>query len=267
MTGHPALVDGSFKHLRLGRSPARRDPRTLELANYIDVSALPPIPSAQDWSGAVSSWPMYGNDELGDCTVAALGHMIECWSYNSGTPKMPTVSVIERAYWETGDPSRATGRPGGLTDTGRVELDVLNYWRKTGVNRDRILAYASVNPRNAALVRAAVYLFGGVYIGLGLPVTAQTQHVWSVVGDGRTGSSAPGSWGGHAVNVVGYDANGLKLVTWGAPLEMTWGFNGAYTEEMYAIIDPDWYGRKGQTPSGFNEAQLLADLKQVGTTA
>ncbi|HYB25349.1 MAG TPA: hypothetical protein VEF89_01915 [Solirubrobacteraceae bacterium] len=36
-------------------------------------------------------------------------------------------------------------------------------------------------------------------IGIALPVTAQGQTEWTVVGDGKTGNSAPGSWGGHGI--------------------------------------------------------------------
>jgi hypothetical protein len=117
----------------------------------------------------------------------------------------------------------------------------------------------------------AVWIFGGCYVGLALPKTAQAQtqnhQPWSVTSAGTTGDGAPGSWGGHAVPVMAYDTRSLTVVTWGALQTMTWGFWAAYCDEAYAILSPDFLKQKGgQTvaPSGFNLAQLqedLADLK------
>lgn len=260
---HPSFADGSFAHLRLGRAPDVPDPRTLRLENYLDVAALPPPPPSCDYTVKVPRWPMYGNDELGDCTVAAAGHMVEAWSYTAGHPKAPTVSTVERAYWETGNPPSATGTPNGPTDTGRMERAVLNYWRKTGIGRDHILAYAAVPISNVELVKTAIHLFGGVYTGIGLPLTAQRQAVWDVVGDGRSGASAPWSWGGHAVPYHAYDEHGVTLVTWGGLLKATWAFHLAYTEEVYALVNKDWIDRSGKTPSGLNMAALMADLSAI----
>ena len=95
------------------------------------------------------------------------------------------------------------------TDRGAVELDVLRYWRKTGVGGYKIDAFVALEPKNHLHVQAAVDLFGGSYIGLALPVSAQQQKVWSVPPGGPTGTGAPGSWGGHAVVVEAYDAHGL----------------------------------------------------------
>ena len=39
-----------------------------------------------------------------------------------------------------------------------------------------------------------------------------------------SGDDAPGSWGGHAVDVVGYDDAGLTVVSWGALLRASWDF-------------------------------------------
>src|SRR5260221_729783 len=51
---------------KLGKKPAHHDPRTLLMANYL---ALPAIPAARDWTGKASSaWGMMLNDQLGDCT-------------------------------------------------------------------------------------------------------------------------------------------------------------------------------------------------------
>ncbi len=65
--------------MKLGKQPYKHDPRTMRLAKYIDMGALPPAPTELSYADKVHPWPMYGNDQLGDCTIAAAGHMIELW--------------------------------------------------------------------------------------------------------------------------------------------------------------------------------------------
>jgi len=91
----------------------------------------------------------------------------------------------------------------------------------------------------------------------------QNHQPWSVPPGGATGDGKPGSWGGHAVPVVAYDARGLTVVTWGALQTMTWTFWEAYCEEAYAIISNDYLTAQKETPAGFNLAQLQEDLKDL----
>ncbi|MGC2138605.1 MAG: hypothetical protein WA627_12650, partial [Candidatus Sulfotelmatobacter sp.] len=159
----------------------------------------------------------------------------------------------------------------GANDNGAQEIDVLNYWRQTGIAGHKIQAYMALEPSNHTHVMDGTWIFGGCYIGLALPKSAQAQtsnkQIWSVPPSGTGGDGAPGSWGGHAVPVVAYDSRSLTVVTWGALQTMTWGFWAAYCDEAYAILSPDFLKQKdGQpvAPSGFNLAQLqedLADLK------
>lgn len=254
---HPELsAHGSFAHLKLGRLPVKHDKRTLLLGDYLRPAVKTPASFLTLVKSAIV-WPIYGNDRLGDCTLAAVGHMIQAFSFLAGSIKKVSSAAIEKGYWETGTPPSAHGTAGGPTDDGRVELDVLNYMRKTGVSGHTFTAYAEIDTRDHTEAKASVALLGGAYIGLSLPVTAQRQKVWDVVGDGKTGDSAPGSWGGHAVNVIGYDKTGPTIVTWGAPLKMTWAFWDAYVEEAYAIVSPD------RVSGALDLAALEADLAKI----
>lgn len=251
---HPEFEKhGSFEHLPLG-AILRRDSRTLELANYVDEAKLPPVPATFDLTKNVPKWPMYANDRLGDCTCAAAGHMVEAWSAANDDEHTPPESTVVGMYDKTGDG----------TDDGRNPTDVLNYWRKhaLGGGSKPIGPYATVDPHNEAHVKAAIYLFGGVYAAIDLPKTAQSQPVWDVVGNGKTGDSAPGSWGGHAVPFEAYDEQGVIPITWGATIDASWGFVKAYAFELFAIISPDWF-KSGKTPAGFDLAQLEADVKAL----
>lgn len=269
LVAHPVLAEhGSFAHMPLGRKAPTRDPRQLQFAKYLDAAAvLPAIPDEVDYGSAVPSWPMYGNDQLGDCTCAAAGHMVQAWSQAAGGMKTMDDADVERMYWETGDPPSGSGTPGGSTDDGRAETGVLDYWRQQGIAAgeswcDRIDAYAAVDPQNADHVKAAVYLFGGSYIGVALPATAQGQQVWDVVPDAGA-AGQPGSWGGHAVPIVSFDADGLVVVTWGALLRMTWAFLAEYVDEAYAVVSPDFLGASGASPDGFDLQALETDLSAI----
>ncbi len=244
-----------MKHFKLGKLAPKHDERTLQFANYLSYN-LPPAPAYKDWSGYINTWGMMKNDTVGDCTCAAAGHLIMEWTINTKHEVVPTDAQIIAAY------SAITGYnpKTGANDNGADEISVLNYWRKTGVASHKIGAYAATEPNNHTHIKQAVYLFGGCYIGLALPISAQTQKVWSVPPGGLKGKGAPGSWGGHAVPVVAYDDMSLTVITWGEPLKMTWGFWDAYCEESYAIISNDFL-TGGKAPNGFDLSALQKDMK------
>lgn len=242
--------------LKLGKLPRVIDPRTLKLASYMDPKALPPVPDVVDYTTGVTDWPMYANDRAGDCTCAAAGHMIEVWSLQgSGAVHEITDTDVLTAYHHFSPPP---------ADNGANELDVLNYWLRTGIGGDKIQAFVEVGVAGRTMVKTACYLFGGLYIGVALPLSAQAQvgGLWDVT----SGPDAQaGSWGGHAINIVGFDADGLTCITWGQPQKMTWGWWDAYVDECYAILS-DYYSAfdAKSDAQGFNTAQLRADLAQLG---
>ena len=240
----------------LGKLPVRTDVRTLSLARYIDGTRLPSPPDAFDETSGVGSWPMYANDRIGDCTTAAAAHMIETWT---AAGRGQAVELPERAVLEAFDHVKLTDPYTG--EEGAVELDVLRYWRKTGIGSHRIGAYARVAVHDQRLVQTASWLFGGLYIGLQMPLSAQAQAVWDWTGS-LSGPALPGSWGGHAVDVVRYDRNGLTVVTWGRLQEVTWSFWDRYCDEAYCILSDDFLQR-GNAPNGFDLAALEADLALV----
>ncbi len=265
MKSDPTRID--TMKLKLGKQKARHDPRTLLLATYT-TPALPPPPPSLDLTDKVKgAWGMMDNDQIGDCTCAAAGHLLMEWTSRAKSRMFtPSDKQVVAAYSAITGYNPATG----ANDNGAVELDVLNYWRQQGIAGHKITAYVALEPSNQTHVMDAVWIFGGCYIGLALPKSAQPQtenhQPWSVPPQGPTGDGAPGSWGGHAVPVVAYDARGVTVITWGATQLMTWGFWNTYCDEAYAIITPDFLEKKaGQTvtPDGFNLQQLQADLADL----
>lgn len=244
----------NHNHVKLGKKPPKHDPRTLRMANYLGV-IVPPPPAERHWSKkADPNFGMMLNDQLGDCTCAAIGHAIQVWTANTSIEVTPPDSDILQAYetfcgYDPKDPS---------TDQGGVELDVLKGWRATGVGGHKIDGFVALEPKNHMHVRAAIDMFGVAYSGVALPLTAQNQKVWSVIK--HTQDANPGSWGGHAISCIDYDASGIWCITWGELKKMTWQFWDAYMDESYAVLSPDWSAAGRQAPSGFDYAALAADL-------
>jgi len=179
----------------------------------------------------------------GCCTISALGHMIQAWTANlRGTPTTVPDSAIDTAY-----DAVKIGMDGGAN-----MLDALNYYAKTGIGGHKDIGYVAVNLNDLPECKAALYIFGGTYVGVGLPSSASTQlnkkAIWDIpAGQKLTGSWAPGSWGGHAMSVVAYGPNGVGFVTWGAVQWCTWRWWQTYVvraeSELYALISSpdDWW--------------------------
>src|SRR5487761_1638078 len=96
----------------------------------------------------------------------------------------------------------------------------------------------------------AITLFGGVYIGLALPNTAQTQDVWDVSPNGGA-DAKKGSWGGHCVFVPQYDEHGFTCITWGKLKTMTLAFWKKYCDEAHVLFGQNWLTAQG-SPAGFD---------------
>jgi hypothetical protein len=243
----------------LGKDPAVVDGRTLQLGKYL-TAALPTPPAAADYRSKVPSWPMYLNDQYGDCTCAAAAHMIEVWkAWGQGPASEPTDADVLKFYEHFTTPG---------PENGCNMLAVLKYWRSTGLGADKIFAFATVEPKNQTEASDAVDLFGGLYIGVALPNFAVQaadllQVPWVVPSTGPVGDAAPNPQNGHCIPAVAYDADNLYVVTWGAVKPMSWPFYLAYADEAYAVLDLDFLDATGKVPAGLDLDQLKADLALI----
>lgn len=253
--------------LHLGKRAARRDPRDLRLAGY-KTASLPSPPATVHRSSRVPSWPMYLNNTIGDCAIADPAHQLELWSASVGVEISVGDHDVLTAYeavsgYRPADPSHPTTNG---TDVGCDMNAVRNYLRRTGIGGYRIAGYVAVDAGSTLEVKQAVWLFGGVSLGLALPLSAQDQisagKPW-VVGRGARGQA--GSWGGHAVPVVDYDHLGATCVTWGGLQRMSWGFMHRYAEEAFCELSVDWVDHvTRKSPDGIDYAALQTDLAQFG---
>lgn len=239
----------------LGKTSARYDARTLNFKKYF--KKLPTVPDAINLSLKVPAWGVMGNDTIGDCTCAAAGHMEMLWTSQAQAQiYTPSDSAIISAYSEVS--GYIPGNP--ATDNGANMMDVLNLWRNSGIAGHKIYAYTNLNILSSQQVRAALYFFGGIYVGVQLPNSALAQtdarQCWSPTSDTSIA-------GGHAFNIVACDPWTLACVTWGQIQLMTWDWLQRYCDESYAIISPDWMNSNWVSPDGFNNKQLEKDLSQL----
>lgn len=247
----------------LGKRARVIDPRAPLLATLAIASPLPAAPASIDLPN-VKAWSALGNDQIGDCTIAAALHLVQAWRAANNNVVVPSTDAAIAVY------SAATGyKPGdAATDQGGIEIDILKFWMMTGmaVNdtepEDTIDGFAVIEHSNTDLVKRAIAAFGGVYAGIAMPLSAQNQSVWDVPAGGANNDAAPGSWGGHAVPLLGYDDTGPIVISWGQPFRMTWAFWETYADEAYAVLSWDWMASR-RSPAGLSWRSLVADMKAL----
>jgi hypothetical protein len=240
--------------MKLGKKPARIDGNRLKLAKYLP--ALPSAPAEADWTGGITDFGMMLNDSEGDCVFAAGGHAIQTWTKVLGVQRTPDDDQIQSYYegWAGYRPSDPS------TDDGYVIVDFLNKWRTFGYCGALLDGYADPDWRDVEHIKASIWLFGGVDLGLQLPVAWQQDDVWDAVG-GSDGEA--GSWGGHSVWTPAYSPTGPICVTWGALKQMTWAGLAKYGDEAHTLRSPLFLNAQGEAASKVDLAAWDADLLAI----
>ena len=252
------MTDHSMMKLGLIRSaPDTRVPALGDVWSGAPRLADAMLGAVEWYDRLAADWGMMGNDEVGDCTCAAIGHIIEQWTaYTDPAPVVMTTEQVIAAY--SAISGYVPGEP--QTDVGATCVSALKYWMRTGMNTpgggpDTLTAFARV--RDIEELRRAVATFGNVYTDVALPTSAQSEDVWSSTAD------EPASWGSHCVPLVGFNGTGPICVTWGALKQMTWAWWEKYGEEAYALLSPDWMRANGLDPAGVNWDALKAALEAL----
>jgi hypothetical protein len=239
---------------RIAPQPARLHLKlSAVLVDALASAKVPNPPPSVLYAARGIAWDMYGNDQYGDCVEAGYGHLVnQVTFYGSGSEFVPTTADVLGMY------SAITGfnpkKPS--TDQGTYIQDALAYARKTGLDTHKIVAYAAVDPSNTTEVMQSVALFGQLLIGMNFPDSAMDQFDsgddWDVVKGAKIE-------GGHCVLIIGYDAAGLDLVTWGKHIRMTWAFWSKYVDEAWVILDADGVQRAGAFFTGLASFYALGE--------
>ena len=230
--GHPFL--------RIGKAPAKRDRRNIQLGYLLRMEDVRKSPVQWDFDADVAiapiPTPMFANDRVGNCLIASRAHMTLRFEFFSRGRLLdiPDAVVIDEYKREL---RRMANEKKHLH-----MLDSLKSWRKRGWNINgknySILAFAEIEPKRIKQVKTAVCHLHGVYTGLALPNCAYEQIMrgkpWDII-PGPSGAANPNN--GHCVYICGYTKTGPVCVTWGRKQSMTWRFFTTCCDEAYAIVD------------------------------
>jgi hypothetical protein len=232
---------------KYGRLPAMRPAALSDLSVYT-TGKLPAPP--KDVQVPAGTYPMDGNDKYGDCTIAGVAHLIEAW--NSVYGKALTVPGEKQVIDEF------LKLNGGQADVGLSEAQVLSLWHKSGLFGDKIAAYAPVSDRDTLGIHQAIAEYGGCYLGIQCPESAQEQfqndQPWTYV---------PGSpVEGHCIVGLGYNEKYVECATWGGIAKVTYPFLAHYLEEVWVIISQQLVEAK-QNNLGVDLKALQEDLEKV----
>lgn len=246
--------------LKLGKLPARPEAVKLKFASYL-TGTLPTPPASFGHDTLVKSYPMYGNDQYGDCVWAGAGHETQIWSAAGGKPASFTEAGLLKAYtavtgFNKNDPN---------SDQGTDMQAAASYRRKTGIldihgTRHKVGAYIALTPGDLSQLYTATYLFGAVGIGIEFPAFAMDQFNARKPWDVQKSNAQID--GGHYVCAVGHHGGFINVVTWGREISMTEAFYKKYCDEAIAYLSPESL-TAGKSLEGFNLAALTADLTAV----
>ena len=250
------------------RKYGRRSPKrahALHLGNYL-TGVLPSYPAAADYLAALNGgWQMLGNDEYGDCvpvTWANLRRLITATL--TGTAVYPNEDECIALY-KTQNPEFPS------EDNGMDIQTCLEYLVKEGgPDGVKAVGFTAVDYTNPDEVKAAIAIFGGVWVGINVQDHNQNEFD---LGMPWTWSVSDQIEGGHSILTGGYGAPGSgalggdeRFITWAAETSFTDGFWSNGVEECWVVIWPEHLGTK-EFQEGVNVAELAADYQAITGSA
>lgn len=229
----------------LGKLAAVRPHGLKDLTVYAKgkLPAPPQTVSAPD----ILAWGMDGNDEYGDCTIAGVDHLIKAWNFDSkdATPNTTTTEIVKTYMTLTGG-----------QDTGLAEATVLALWQKTGLFGNEIKGYAPIDPHDITALHQSIAFYGGAYLGVQLPKSAQTQfnsgEPWTVIPDSPIE-------GGHCIVAVSYTSEYVYVVTWGSVIPVSYPWLHKYMDEAWCVLPSEFQANAPE----ITFTTLLDDLESV----
>lgn len=232
---------------KLGCLPATRPAALSDFAVYAS-GKIPTPPRTVEVPKA--TYPIDCNDKIGDCTIAGVSHLLEAWNTEvQEHDSIPSETAIESEYFKLT----------GGEDAGLNESNVLATWHKEGLFGDKIAGYASVSTKDLLAQHQAVAFYGGAYLGIECPGSAQEQFANN---EPWTYEDSPIE-GGHCVVALGYGPNGgLHCATWGGIAVVEASFLAHYLTECWVVLSNEMVERKGDA-LGVDLAALQSDLKKV----
>jgi len=219
--------------------------------------------SCNNYLGMAMDSSILGNDQWGDCAIAATYREVEILSFKtSGVEMQASTDLALRLYAAvTGFDPTAGASGSNPTDQGTNLQDLLTYRINTGIplpngNVSKLLGFFEIDPRNLNDVRAAIAQGGIVQLGISCYesfMDVQQGGVW----EPPLANDSIG--GGHAICSGAYDQTGFTIKSWGLDIQMPIATWRACVTEVYAVVSPLWVSATGKTPFGMS----IAELEQV----
>lgn len=252
---------------KMGKLPPRNDKRTLWLHDFA-APTLPPPPLLTRWRLALPQGFSMGvklNNLIGDCAVAAPAYGIQSFTANTPPLMDPADGLVLGEYMQLSgyQPTKPDGMlDDNASDTGCVELDVLNRWRNVGLFGHQILGYTKVK-LEIEMIRQAIAVFVGSMVGVSLPDNFETELDAGL--PWRDITMPPNPNNGHAMWAVDYDQNGPIFKTWGTYMHASWAWALKYLDEAYAVIAPEIFNVNGGlfSPQGWRLVDFQKALPLV----
>ena len=254
---------------KYGRRPPKNAP-ALSFGSFLS-SAAPAHPQEEDYLAKLTGWQMLGNDVAGDCNAVTWANTRRLVTATLTTENYPTQAQVWQFY-ETQNPgfdpngTSETNGPGSSDDQGMDIQTGLEYLHTTG-GPDGVsaVAFAKVDHTNTDEVKAALAIFGGLWLGIQVLDANQQQFA-----EGHAWTDVPGSPidGGHAILGGGYTTADVMFITWARETEFARSFwNGVVqgnplVEEAWVVIWPEHLGTRA-FEQGVDRAQLAADYQAL----
>jgi hypothetical protein len=257
---------------RYGRRPPKNAP-ALRFSSFLRAEA-PAHPPAADYLKPLPGWQLLGNDVAGDCNAVTWANMRRLVTATLATEYYPTQAQVWQFY-QTQNPgfdptgTKDTDGPGSSHDQGMDVQTGLEYLHGTGgPDGVKAVAFAKVDHTNMDEVKAALAIFGCLWLGVQVLVANQEEFK-----EGKPWTDVPGSKidGGHAILGGGYGAD-IKFITWATETEFGKSFwtgvvqGTSLVEESWAVIWPEHLGTKS-FEEGVDQAQLAVDYQAITGSA
>jgi hypothetical protein len=257
---------------KYGRRAPKRAPM-LQLGPLL-TGIVPEHPVAADYLAELDGgWAMLGNDLAGDCVAVTWANVRRLVSTVLGSAGYYPTQAEVWAVYQTQNPdfdpagTADTNGPGSSADGGMDIQTLLEYLTKTpGPDGVKAIAFASVNRKNPAEVKAAIAIFGYVWTGINVLDINMQQFAASKPFDYDPSSPVDG---GHSVATGGYgapEAGALggdeRFITWAQETSFTDAFWSEEVEETFVVIWPEHLGTK-EFLEGINIVALAADYKAI----
>lgn len=244
-------------------------------------AAETPTPDAITWTGPAMQVlrDIEGNNQAGDCVEAEEAHFLAVVTANAKILYAYVTAAVLAMY------SALTGYVIGdaTTDQGTNPLDCLDYFTKNAyADGSTNLGYVLVDGRNQTEIQQAIAWFGNLKMWCCLPsaytspLPARNGFVWDVAPPNMQQGHCFGGYGyiakgdaPEAVKVLGCNALGVIIATWGLVGTMTWAAVAALCVPengggLATRLSRDWIEANGSTPFGETADQVEAALRAMG---